>query len=154
MLKILHKSFLDSTGKISLLPISLDTLTQLYHQDLNTLNEFLVNPAKALLYPSFHDQNFSFDHAEKAVLSLQHSLHLKYQYYLSSTNSLLPTHSLSHFSDIDQNLYVLGLISEESIDDSPSHSGLLHKMSTVNSLFVHILPHIELYLPFVRLYKI
>jgi hypothetical protein len=153
MLKILHKSFPinQSYAKIEILPISVDTLTQLYQQDLSILSEFLHTPAKALLYPFFHDENFSFEDAEKAVLALQQSLHLKYQYYLSTTNSLLPTHSLSHFSDNDQNLYVLGLISNEQLQ---SYDGLLHKMSNINSLFVHILPNIQLYLPFVRLYKI
>lgn len=153
MLKILHKSFPinQSYGKITIMPISIDTLTQLYQQDLSILSEFLHTPAKALLYPFFKDENFSFVDAEKAVFALQHSLHLKYQYYISTLNSLQPSHSLSHFSDTNQNSYVLGLISQEDI---LSDSSLLHKMSTVNSLFVHILPHIELYLPFVRLYKI
>lgn len=152
MFKTLHKSFpvLNSHGKIELLPISIQTLNQLYEQDLSTLSEFLDNPAKALLYPFFRNENFSFDDAHKAVHALSHSLTLKYQFYLSSLNSLQPTHSLSHFSDQDQNLHVLGLISSEEHSDD----GLLHKMSPINSLFMHILPNIQLYIPFVRLYKI
>ena len=152
MFRTIHKSFpvLNSHGKIDILPISIQTLNQLYQQDLSTLSEFLETPAKALLYPFFRNENFSFEDADKAVHALSHFLTLKYQYYISTLNSLLPTYSLSQFSDQDQNLYVLGLISNEEHSDD----GLLHKMSSINSLFMHILPNIQLYLPFVRLYKI
>ena len=152
MFRTIHKSFpvLNSHGKIDILPISIQTLTQLYLQDLSLLSEFLDTPAKALLYPFFRNEEFSFDDAHKAVHALSHSLTLKYQFYLSTLNSLQPTHSLSQFSDQDQNIHVLGLISNEEHSDE----GLLHKMSSINSLFMHILPNLQLYIPFVRLYKI
>lgn len=150
MFRTLHKPFLNSYGIIEILPISIQTLNQLYQQDLSLLSEFLDTPNKALLYPFFRNENFSFDDAHKAVHALSHAITLKYQFYISTLNSLQPTHSLSLFSDHDQNLHVLGLISKELHSDS----GLLHKMSSINSLFMHILPNLQLYLPFVRLYKI
>ena len=153
MLKTLNKSFpaLNTKATIEILPITLDNLKQFYQQDLQTLVEFIDTPPKLLLYPSFENEKYSLDDANAVLSVLLQSIHLKYEYYLNSINSLTPTHNPSYFSDTDENLYLLGVISKEHLLQPVS---LSHNITRLNSLFLSILSNLKLFLPFVRLYKI
>ncbi len=153
MLKTLNKSFpaLDTKATIEILPITLDNLKHFYLQDLQTLAEFVDTPPKLLLYPSFENEKYSLDDANAVLSVLLQSVHLKYEYYLNSINSLTPTHNASYFSDLDDTLFLLGVISKEHLLQPVS---LSHNITRLNSLFLSILSNLKLFLPFVRLYKI
>ena len=151
MLYNIHFALDNSSAQVDIQPVS--DLHVLLDHDLQTIQEFLDSPHKLLLKPFLQRKySFSFEQAEQVAHFFLSLIHQKFEYYQVILNSFTPHPSLpAHFLDQDQNLYVLGILSDEIIvSDNP----MLHKMSSLNSLFNSALASTDLLLPFLRLYKI